>query len=158
MQAHFYLADEAQQVALGGRLAQALHQGVIYLEGDLGAGKTTFTRGLIRALGHQGAVKSPTYTLVEPYVFDQQTIYHFDLYRLADPEELEMIGIRDYFDEAALCLIEWPQKGRGFLPSPDLRFIFSLADQEGRNVQIEALSDQGSKALQQLLQAGNSLN
>ncbi|WP_404414592.1 tRNA (adenosine(37)-N6)-threonylcarbamoyltransferase complex ATPase subunit type 1 TsaE [Marinospirillum sp.] len=158
MQAHFYLADEAQQVALGGHLAQTLQEGVIYLEGDLGAGKTTFTRGLIRALGHQGAVKSPTYTLVEPYVFDQQTVYHFDLYRLADPEELEMIGIRDYFDEGSLCLIEWPQKGEGFLPPPDLRLNFSLADQEGRDLQVEALSDLGRKALQQLLQAGNSLN
>lgn len=158
MQAHYYLADEAQQVALGGRLAQVLEQGVIYLEGDLGAGKTTFARGLIRALGHQGAVKSPTYTLVEPYVFDSRCVYHFDFYRLADPEELEMIGIRDYFDEAALCLIEWPQKGQGFLPPPDLRLTFSLAEQEGRDLQIEALSDLGCRTLQQLLQTDSSPN
>ncbi len=147
MQAHFHLSNEQEQVALGARLAQAVEQGVIYLEGDLGSGKTTFTRGLIRELGHQGAVKSPTYTLVEPYVFDQQTIYHFDLYRLADPEELEMIGIRDYFNEGALCLIEWPTKGQGFLPEPDLRLTFTLAEPEGRHLLVEALTPLGQQAL-----------
>lgn len=155
MQAQFYLADETQQTALGGQLARALHSGVIYLEGDLGAGKTTFTRGFIQGLGHQGAVKSPTYTLVEPYVFDQLTVYHFDLYRLADPEELEMIGIRDYFDETALCLIEWPGKGQGFLPPADLRLTFSLAETSGRHLQIDALTPLGRQALQQLPQAEN---
>ena len=150
MQARFYLADEQQQIALGARLAQALDQGVVYLEGDLGSGKTTFTRGLIHRLGHQGAVKSPTYTLVEPYVLDQKTVYHFDLYRLADPEELEMIGIRDYFDEGALCLIEWPDKGQGFLPEPDLRLSFYVAEPEGRHVDIEALTPSGRQALEAL--------
>ncbi|SFC39217.1 tRNA threonylcarbamoyladenosine biosynthesis protein TsaE [Marinospirillum celere] len=153
MRANFYLADEKQQVALGGLLGQFLKQGLVFLEGDLGSGKTTFTRGLIRELGHQGAVKSPTYTLVEPYVFDGRCVYHFDLYRLADPEELEMIGIRDYFDEDALCLVEWPQKGQGFLPSPDLCLHFSLSERQGRDLQVEALSDAGKAALQQLQKA-----
>lgn len=150
MQVYFHLTDELQQTALGARLAQVLDQGVVYLEGDLGSGKTTFTRGFIHHLGHQGAVKSPTYTLVEPYLLDQKTVYHFDLYRVADPEELEMIGIRDYFDEGALCLIEWPDKGRGYLPSPDLRLSFRLAEPQGRHLDIQALTPQGEQALKAL--------
>ncbi|WP_114417265.1 tRNA (adenosine(37)-N6)-threonylcarbamoyltransferase complex ATPase subunit type 1 TsaE [Marinospirillum perlucidum] len=155
MQARFYLADENEQMALGARLAKVLDQGVIFLEGDLGAGKTTFTRGFIRALGHQGAVKSPTYTLVEPYVLDDQSVYHFDLYRLSDPEELEMIGIRDYFEEGALCLIEWPEKGQGFLPEADLVVTFALAEDEGREASIEAGTAVGEAALQLLGPASN---
>ncbi len=147
------IENEEAMVALGGHLAEALgDQGIVFLHGDLGAGKTTFCRGVLRHLGHQGAVKSPTYTLVEPYEVYGHKVYHFDLYRLADPEELEFIGGRDYFSEAALCLVEWPSRGQGELPEADLEItfayhVFNKSDLPGRKATIVAGTDAGNKAL-----------
>lgn len=131
-----FLADEDAMVAFGRLIAQATAgMGLIFLEGDLGAGKTTLSRGIIRGLGHTGAVKSPTFTLVEPYEIGGVRAFHFDLYRLVDPEELEYMGIRDYFDEDALCLIEWPDKGTGFLPKPDLTITITRHE-HGRQLKL----------------------
>lgn len=115
------LADERATVAIGAALAELLPQrGLITLSGELGSGKTSLSRGLIRAAGHAGPVKSPTYTLVEPYELADRRILHFDLYRLEDPEELEFLGVREDLDGGALCLVEWPEKAAGFLPNADL--------------------------------------
>lgn len=123
----FLIAGEENMLAFGAALADSLpRHGVITLEGDLGAGKTTLVRGLLTELGHLGVVKSPTYTLVEPYQFAGQDIYHFDLYRLGSPDELEYIGVRDYFSENALCLIEWPEKGGDFIPPADISLLISI--------------------------------
>jgi tRNA threonylcarbamoyladenosine biosynthesis protein TsaE len=144
------LPDENAQVAFGGQLGIACKgEGVIFLQGTLGMGKTTLTRGILQAYGHQGAVKSPTYTLVEPYEFADKMVYHFDLYRLADPEELEYMGIRDYFSEAALCVIEWPNKGAGILPVADLELTLDKQG-AGRRASVEALTVKGAAILHQL--------
>lgn len=134
----FHLADEAATLALAALFAPHLRHGaVVYLQGDLGAGKTTFSRGLLQAMGHQGNVKSPTYTLVEPYIVADQQIFHFDLYRLRDPEELEFMGIRDYFTKGNLCLIEWPERGYGLLPDADLDLRLQI-DQNQRQLCVTA--------------------
>lgn len=143
-----FLDDEAATVALGESLGRMLvGGGVVYLEGTLGAGKTTLTRGVLRAFGHQGAVKSPTYTLVEPYELAGQAIYHFDLYRLGEPEELEYMGIRDYFLEHSLCIVEWPERGQGYLPLADIRVQLTVQE-SGRLATLTAVSDRGKLLMQ----------
>ncbi len=142
LQAH----GEDSMVAAGMQFGKVLNADIkgatVFLQGDLGMGKTTFTRGVMRHFGHQGATKSPTYTLVEPYQFEQQKLHHFDLYRLGHPEELEYLGIRDYFDGAAINLIEWPDKGLGFLPEADVVLtIHSL--ERGRQLNFVAKTSLG---------------
>ena len=145
-----YVQGDQAMERLGAEIGRALEwRGSIWLSGDLGAGKTTLSRGLIRAAGHSGAVKSPTFTLVEPYELGEVEIYHFDLYRLADPEELEFLGIRDYFSDNSLCLVEWPDKGRGVLPAPDVSIAIRV-DAEGRTLQIEGHRARGSAAVRWL--------
>lgn len=191
-QAQLQIINEQAMIELGGKLASLTLAGtIIYLDGDLGAGKTTLVRGFLRALGYQGAVKSPTFTVVEPYSLDynniydynkleqglktednyypgkdsdnppenlgdkqskdlSQKIYHFDLYRLEDPEELEYMGIRDYLDGQAIALIEWPDKGAGILPEADL--IIKITHQEqGRGVELLSRSENGTVIVSKLI-------
>lgn len=152
----FFLHDEAETVALGQNIGAAtLRSGgdqgaVFYLSGTLGAGKTTLTRGVLTSFGHQGAVKSPTYTLVEPYNLGAREVFHFDLYRLADPEELEYMGIRDYFVPSSICIIEWPDKGRGILPKPDVAIELNPHN-SGRQALLVAMSERGKQLLTELV-------
>lgn len=128
---------------LGARLAARVRDGaVIHLRGQLGAGKTTLARGFLRALGHAGTVKSPTFTLVEPYVIGDLHIYHFDLYRMNDPEELEAIGIRDYCESRAICLFEWPELGGAVVPAADIDLSIEHQDR-GRVIQLQGRSGHG---------------
>jgi tRNA threonylcarbamoyladenosine biosynthesis protein TsaE len=147
------LPDEAATLTLGGQLALGLAPGLsIWLRGDLGAGKTTLTRGLLRQLGYVGRVKSPTYTLVELYELSRFNLYHFDLYRFTDPDEWEDAGFREYFNAASVCLVEWPDKAGERLPQPDLRVQFEIPD-AGRRVRIEALTEAGRLCIARLKSA-----
>jgi tRNA threonylcarbamoyladenosine biosynthesis protein TsaE len=145
-----FLATEADTLALGAELSQAIRPGmVIYLSGDLGAGKTTLARGLLRGLGYPGKVKSPTFTLVEVYEISRLYLYHFDFYRFADPQEWEDAGFREYFNADSVCLVEWPEKAGEFLPAPDLR-IELTAEQSGRSLQVHAETEAGKQCLARL--------
>ena len=124
-----YLNDTEATEQFGASLYKILPaKCVVFLQGDLGAGKTTLVRGFLRASGYNGTVKSPTYNIVQEYAIAQQAVFHFDLYRLSSPEELEWIGINDYFAQQSICFIEWPDLGLGFLPEPDI--IIALSQQE----------------------------
>lgn len=150
-----YIPHENAMYAFGKQLINAIcrlpsQQNVtLYLNGDLGAGKTTLSRGMIQGLGYSGNVKSPTYTLVEEYAIGEKIIYHFDLYRLADPEELEFMGIRDYFADNTICLIEWAEKGADLLSPPDLLVNIGYAE-NARNIELVAQSTMGQQIIQQL--------
>ncbi len=151
------LSDEQAMAAFGAALAKSVTEGgVIFLRGDLGMGKTTLSRGVLRGCGHTGSVKSPTYTLVEPYDTPSGPVYHFDLYRLSDPEELEYLGIRDYFTEQALCLIEWPDKGAGMLPKPDLEIKIELSG-SGRELLLTPITQKGQTMVDNLSNANYPL-
>jgi tRNA threonylcarbamoyladenosine biosynthesis protein TsaE len=154
LQVNAYLADESATQALGAALARALVPGlVIYLHGDLGAGKTALTRALLHAAGHKGAVKSPTYTLSEPYriTLDGQSVnlIHYDLYRMSSPEEFLDAGFREDFDGRNICVVEWPEKGEPVLPPPDVQVLLSVSGL-GRAVELQALSDLGLLCLERL--------
>jgi tRNA threonylcarbamoyladenosine biosynthesis protein TsaE len=168
MSAELFLADEAATLAFGISLARATFRnpadspdiaqpglgvktsgGVIHMHGDLGAGKTTLARGFMRGYGVQGAVKSPTYTLVEPYELQQCQLYHFDLYRLGSTDEVEYLGVEDYFHENSVCLIEWPDKGGNRLPAADLSLYLSSSG-TGRSLQCQTESDKGTLIYQRL--------
>jgi tRNA threonylcarbamoyladenosine biosynthesis protein TsaE len=147
------LPDAGATASFGARLAGCCRGGLlVFLSGELGTGKTTLVRGLLRALGHSGAVKSPTYTLVESYLRDGITLHHLDLYRLGDAAELEWLGIRDLLAADAVCLIEWPERGAGVLPPPDLQLALAYRGQ-GRHLAASAHSGRGEQALQCLRQA-----
>lgn len=151
MEKQFELVDETATVDLGRSLGAVLAPGmVIYLEGTLGAGKTTITRGILQFFGHSGAVKSPTYTLVEEYELPGLLAYHFDLYRLSDPEELEYMGIRDYFTKQSLAIVEWPSRGQGVLPVADITITMCVSGQ-GRQATIKAQTENGQQVLQSLV-------
>lgn len=149
-----HLADEFATASFGAALARAIAPGLsIYLQGDLGAGKTALTRALLQTAGHQGPVRSPTYTLAEPYriMLDGHTVdaVHFDLYRLASPEEFLDAGFREYFGGKTICIVEWPEKAEGVLPTPDIKILLDI-EGVGREIELQAVSDQGRQCLARL--------
>jgi tRNA threonylcarbamoyladenosine biosynthesis protein TsaE len=149
-----HLEDDAATTALGTALAQIVVPGLmLYLHGDLGSGKTALTRALLHAAGHVGPVRSPTYTLAEPYTIQaggrSVEAVHFDLYRMADPEEFLDAGFRDYFNTDTICIVEWPEKAGNLLPPPDIN-VFLAIEGEGRAVKLQAISAMGRQCLDRL--------
>jgi tRNA threonylcarbamoyladenosine biosynthesis protein TsaE len=145
--ANLSLPDEASTLAVGAALGKGVHNGmVLHLSGELGAGKTTLVRGLLRALGHTGRVKSPTYTLVEPYDLSSLHLYHFDFYRFKDRSEWLSSGFQEHFGPQALCVVEWPERAGGAIAPPDLEIHLSY-EGAGRKATLEARSPQGERWL-----------
>jgi len=145
-----FLPNEFATLTFGTQLAHACpHQCLIFLYGDLGAGKTTLVRGFLQGLGHMDKVKSPTYTLVEQYELKDYLVFHFDLYRLNEPNELNEMGIQDYFIEPAVHLIEWPERGNNVLPPPDLTCYIRMSE-GGREITLTSNSACGNQIFQQL--------
>ena len=145
MKQGIFLKDEAATLKFAADFAHKIKSPcVIFLMGELGAGKTTFVRGFLQGLGYQGRVKSPTYTLVESYEINDCKIFHFDCYRLAHPQELEFIGVSDYFSEKAIFLIEWPEKAEGFLPEADYQLVFTYAE-NARQLSLKNQHDDSQK-------------
>ena len=139
-----YIEDEAAMLRYGEALARALAPTeLVFLEGELGMGKTTLARGILRGLGFTGHVKSPTYTLVEPYEVGGSRVYHFDFYRINDPEELEYLGLDDLLSESAIKLVEWPERAHGRLPRPD-RIVRIRAERDGRIIEHQTTSGRGT--------------
>lgn len=144
------IRDEQEMLALGGALAQACHSAaVIYLRGELGAGKTTLVRGFMRGMGYAAPVKSPTYTLIEPYELGARRLYHLDLYRVREAGELDHLGIRDLYDDDVIMLVEWPERGGRFLPPADVALDIDYAS-DGRHVILESFTAAGNAILQRL--------
>ena len=141
------LPDEAATLEAGRQFAQELQSGLtVYLHGDLGTGKTTFVRGVLQGLGYNGKVKSPTYTLVEPYVVSKYNLYHFDLYRFNDVEEWEMAGFREYFNDESVCFVEWPEKAGKLIPAADID-IYLQHQAQGRSLRIHSNTQLGKQCL-----------
>jgi len=149
-----HLPDDRATRALGGRVAEVLQPGIsVHLSGDLGSGKTTVARGIIQALGFPGKVKSPTYTLVEPYIDSRLFLYHFDFFRFNKPSEWREAGFRECFSERSICLVEWPEKAAGLLPPADLRIRLSFPPGTGRDATLDAGTELGRACLSELVRA-----
>ena len=152
-----HLPDENATLAAGARLAAGLPDRLrIFLQGDLGAGKTTLTRGLLRGLGFTGRVKSPTYTLVEPYKNSRITVYHFDFYRFTHAEEFLEAGLEEYFEGDGICLVEWPKLAQPYLPAADLEIGLRISASGGRDLELRALSTEGRQCLEKFISAADT--
>jgi tRNA threonylcarbamoyladenosine biosynthesis protein TsaE len=139
--------DENETLSFGASFAEILHPGlIVFLKGDLGAGKTTLARGILRGMGYTHIVKSPTYNLVEIYKISKLNCYHFDFYRFNDPVEWEEAGFREYFNASAICLVEWPEKVGSLLPISDLQIVLRVIE-SGRNIEVHAGTEAGKQCL-----------
>lgn len=148
-----HLDDDAATVGLGAALAAVSARGMtVFLSGPLGAGKTTLARGLIRALGFEGRVKSPSYSLVELYVISGLYLYHFDFYRFKEPREFRDAGLGEYFNDQSLCIVEWPEKAQDQLPLPDLDITLEFDDAGGRTAALKSSTESGQACIAALEQ------